>query len=252
MLVPRGGAWGERAAELVRARGGVPEIRPLISITQPENKLKLTSAVHRWNEGEYDWLAVTSANAVTAITEVGAIAHPMGRTAAVGPATAAQLREHGFLLTVQPAVSFTGADLAKSLLAVLGPEKQRIFFPASEIAGDDFERALRAAGHTVDRVVAYRTEATTPDPELAASIRGGDFDAILVTSGSVAKSLADVMATSPAEKLGARRIPRRTAIAAIGEPSATALREAGLRADVTARSHTIDGMLDALAVASNR
>lgn len=245
VLVPRGGEWGDRVCDAITERGGTARLRPLIALTPPRDAAPLSLAAADWNAGAYDWLAATSANAVTAIVAAGA--HPVagGRAAALGPATAAALEQRGFLVAARPGGVFTGAGLAGALLAALdGRESASILFPASEIAGEDFERAMRAHGHTVDRVAAYRTVAVPPDPGLASEIALGEINAILVTSGSVARALASLVAVSG--------IHDDTLVAAIGPPSARALTEVGIRIDVTASTHTSDGLLDALSHARTR
>ncbi|WP_024356488.1 uroporphyrinogen-III synthase [Leucobacter chironomi] len=241
ILVPRGGAAGERLAAEIRARGGLPVIAPLTTTAPPQHPAALAAAVESWNRGDYDWLVVTSANGAHAVVAAGA--RPgAGSVAAVGPATAEPLREHGFAVDVQPERDFSAVGLADALLAVLDrvdrpEEARRVLLPLSEIAGAELEHALAAAGHAPHRVTAYRTLPTPRDPRFEAEVRGGAVDAILVMSGSGAAETA-------------RRfdpLPESTRLVAIGGPTAQALAAHGLRADAVATRHTSDGLLDTLA-----
>lgn len=237
ILIPRGGAWGEGVADEIAARGGRSRIVPLLRIEEPENRAPLAAAVAEWNRGAFDWLVVTSANAVRALATAGA--ERSGRVAALGPGTALALREAGFDVALVPDDDFSGAGLARALRAALveAGRPSRVLLPVSEIAGDTIERALRHDGHEVRRVTAYRTLQAPPDAESAALVAAGGFDAILVTSGSAAAAIAEHLTP----------LPPATRLAAIGPPAAAALTSAGLRAHLVARTHTIPGLLDALA-----
>lgn len=244
ILVPRGGPPGEQLAAAIRTRGGLPVIVPLTTTVPPQDPAALAAAVERWNLGCYDWLVCTSANGVYAVVAAGA--RPgMRRVAAVGPATAEALREHGFEVAVQPDHDFSAVGLAEALLTVIGTADgsdaaQQMLLPLSEIAGTELEHALTAAGHAPHRVTAYRTLPTPRDARLES--RGRAVDAILVMSGSGAAETARRFAP----------LPPGTHLVAIGAPTARALAAHGLRADAVATRHTADGLLDTLAALLDR
>ncbi|MBK0417821.1 uroporphyrinogen-III synthase [Leucobacter sp. CSA1] len=242
ILVPRGGGAGARASASIRALGGVPLEAPLIEIVPPSEPGPLIAAAERWNLGEYDWLAVTSANGAAAAADAGARPRPDRRVAAVGPATAEALRARSFEVAAAPERDYSGSGLAAALLDVIGPASgrpSRILLPLSEIADDTLERALRDAGHCPERVTAYRTIPAPPATEAEAAVADGVVDAILVTSGSVAREVARRF---PA-------LPAAVVLAAIGEPTARALERCGIPAHVVADEHTVPGLLAALAAA---
>ena len=66
----------------------------------------------------------------------------------------------------------------------------RILALRSDIAKPVLTDGLRAAGHDVESVVAYRTVGVPIAAEIVADAAAGRFDAILVTSGSVANQIA--------------------------------------------------------------
>lgn len=234
VLVPRSGAAGERWADAIRRRGGEPVIVPLIATAPPADAAPLTAAVERWNRGDYDWMVVTSPRGAAAIAEAGARPRPDRGIAAVGPATADELRERGFDVDLVPEHDFSARGLAAALLGRLDTAAA-LLLPLSALADDTLADALRDAGHAAERVDAYRTVPAPADPSLEAAVTAG-IDAVLVSSGSVARELARRLAPAPA---AARLI-------AIGPPTARALAQHGLDADATADRHTVDGMLDAL------
>lgn len=237
ILVPRNGAWGDGVAQRIRARGGLPVVCPLVRIEYGAETDELREAVDAWNAGSFDWLVVTSANAVPAIVGAGIRVAPgraHQRVAAVGPATANALRDAGITVDLIPNDRFSADALAAALVDTLGNASARIFLPVSELAGTVIERSLREAGHHVERVTAYRTIAAAADQSV---FDPAEIDVVLVTSGSVAAPLADRLA-------GHHTLPL---LAAIGTPSADALTTTHLSADLISGVHTIDGLLDAIA-----
>ncbi|MGW9020968.1 uroporphyrinogen-III synthase [Leucobacter chromiiresistens] len=242
VLVTRGGAAGERDAEAVRVRGGLAVRSPLTLIAPPADPAPLAAAAAAWNRGEYDWLLVTSANAADAFAAVGARpphrSEPGApRVAAVGPATADALRAHGFDPDLAPAADYSAVGLAEALLALPGEAALRFLLPVSELADRTLESALERAGHRIDRVSAYRTQPAPRDAAVESRVRAGDIDVILVLSASGAREVARRFAPLPAE----------VQLAAIGAPTARALAEHGLAADVTADPHTVANLLDRVA-----
>lgn len=243
ILIPRGGDLGAALYEKVLDRGGVPTIAPLLETAPPSDPARFAGAVARWNAGDYDWLVVTSATTATALAAAGA--EPRGKVGAVGPVTAAAIQELGFRLHVMPGRDYSGRGLAESLLAALpdpeapGAHPARVLLPVSELADDTVERALRAAGHQVDRVAAYTTAMTDEIAGLRARVGVGDFDVVLATSSSAARAIAERLTP----------LPRAVRVAAIGDPTAQALAGLGLSTDIVAASSTTDGLLDAVSVA---
>lgn len=242
VLVTRGGAAGERDAEAVRVRGGLAVRSPLTLIAPPADPAPLAAAAAAWNRGEYDWLLVTSANAADAFAAVGARpphrSEPGApRVAAVGPATADALRAHGFDPDLAPAADYSAVGLAEALLALPAEVALRVLLPVSELADRTLESALERAGHRIDRVSAYRTQPAPRDAAVESRVRAGDIDVILVLSASGAREVARRFAPLPAE----------VQLAAIGAPTARALAEHGLAADVTADPHTVANLLDRVA-----
>ncbi|QIK63416.1 uroporphyrinogen-III synthase [Leucobacter viscericola] len=269
VLILRGGPWGDRVAAQVRDRGGEPIVYPLIEI-EPVDTPELRAAVERWRRGAYDWVVLTSANAVNAalavadgafesIADAGGAATPgsgsgsgagsRSRIAAVGPGTATAARAAGLGVDLMPEHDFSTDGLIAALDAELssGPsfEQQRILLPLSNLSDDRLQTWLATAGHLVDRVTAYETVQIEQDvrSRAACATALADSDLILVTSGSAARALAANLSAVDAA------VP--PTIAAIGEPTATALRDVGLAPQIVAGTQTIDGLLDAIVAQVN-
>ncbi|QIM17548.1 uroporphyrinogen-III synthase [Leucobacter coleopterorum] len=259
VMILRGGSWGERVSRQVRDRGGEPVVHPLIAVVPAETPA-LREAIGRWNRGTYDWVVLTSANAVEAILAVagacpgranalGAGSKTPTRIAVVGPGTATAARAVGLGVDVMPERDFSTEGLMVALGVELGAEataeRQRFLLPLSNLSDDRLQTWLEAAGHHVDRVTAYETVQVDQDARsrTAFATAVAESDVILVTSGSAARALAANL-----DAFDAAVLPT---IAAIGEPTAAALRGVGLIPQLVAGSQTIDGLLAAVAAQTN-
>lgn len=204
--------------------GAEASVVPLIAVAPLEDGGDLRRLVE---SGDHDWIVFTSANAVRA---VGSALRPVhARVAAVGPATADAVRALG----VEPAFvpdRFSAGEIADGLEPLAGT---RVLLPQSEIAERSFADGLRARGATVDAVDAYRTVAVEPTAAQRAQLDRAD--AILLASGSAARSLAAAAVRS-----------ERTLVVCIGPSTADAARAAGLAVDLVAEDATGQGMIRAL------
>lgn len=240
VVITRSAGKADAMAERLRALGAEPIVYPTIAYAPPEDLTLLEAALARLVEGYYDWLIVTSAQVASAIMQRGTfdIHHSSFNIAAVGPASAAACAE---LLGVTPSAvpeQFVGDALAAALGDLTG---RRVLLPNADIAKPTLERLLRAAGATVDRVVAYRT-VPAPDSgiDMAAMLARGQIDAVTFTSGSTARAFV--------QKLGPHglELARRAATACIGPATAEACRAIGLTPQVVADVFTEDGLIAAL------
>src|SRR5699024_8290408 len=180
VLVPRGGAWGTRVCDRLDAWGARGWVLPLIR-TELVRTEQLERAGHDLQYGRYDWVAQTSAAAVTALPpQVGA------RIAVVGPATARAVTEAGHTVAYQPA-EFS----ARGMLDSWHPTG-KVLLLQSDLAAPTLADGLREQGTAVTDVIAYRTLPADVPAEQAARLRSGAADAALITSGSVARALADL------------------------------------------------------------
>lgn len=155
----------------------------------------------------YDWLLVTSANGARELARRGVVAN---RIAAIGPATADALQEHGLRVDVV-AETHSQEGLRDAL-----PAGASLLLAAAEGARRDVLDA--------DFLPLYRTvELTPPAP---------DGDVALLTSASNARALAATGARLP--------------VVAIGPQTAAAARAVGLDVVAVAHPHTLDGLIEAL------
>ena len=220
----------DQAADLVdtlAATGATPVAIPAIRILPPADERAIGAALG----GAWDWVVFTSVNGVAAAPPA-ALAQIRSKVAAIGPATAEALRLRGVEVAFVPS-AYTTLALAHELPGPPG----RVLLLRAEIAGGDLEQVLGERGFRVERVDAYRTEATDPGPLTAALDEG--VDGVALTSASIAEAFA-AAAGSPPDTHGA-------AVFSIGPATSAACRRLGLSVAAEASPHTIPGLVGAIA-----
>jgi uroporphyrinogen-III synthase len=221
----------------VRALGGEPVLAAAIAIVPPQTWTVVDAALRRIET--YDAIAFTSVNAVHALTEradvigVSRDAIRSRRLAAVGPTTAAAVSGALRAPDVVP-TTHTAESLARDLTGV---ENSRVFFPCGDLAVDALPSGLRQRGAFVDEVVVYRTVPGEDVAVIVAALRAGAVDALLFTSASAVRFVADAVGVWPGG----------TVTACIGPTTADAARAAGFEPDVVAESASQNDLLDGVA-----
>lgn len=217
-------------ALLLAAEGATVVHVPLIGVEQPADGGAALQA-HLAELDTFDWLVVTSPAGAERVVDAVAGA-PHLRLAAVGTATARVVRDATGRDVLTPTHQLAAA-LADDLLAAAGTPPQRFLLAFAEQASDVIETALRAAGHDVVRVTAYRTAQQSADP--AVLERG---DAVLLASGSAVRSWVD--------SVGLAAPPL---VVAIGPTTASVADDLGLKLSAVAADHSLTGLVEALCIA---
>lgn len=208
---------------------------PTIAIEPPEDTGALDDALALVGTGRFDVVAFTSVNGVEGL--LGRAAEPAralrgARVAAVGSRTADALEGLGISVDLVPD-SYTGESLAEAL----GPGPGRVLLPRAEVVPPTMSETLRRNGWEPTEVVAYRTVPAEPTGPDADAVRSGVFDVATFTSASTVEGF---VSTFGAAVLGGK------AVACIGPVTAAAAETAGLKVDVVAEPHTVEGLVDAL------
>ncbi|MGH9226744.1 MAG: uroporphyrinogen-III C-methyltransferase [Acidimicrobiales bacterium] len=182
--------------------------------------------------GSYDWLVLTSPNAVDRFFAHLRDARALGdaKVAAIGPGTAAALAARGVVTDLQPETS-----VAESLVEALGRGPGQVLLPQAAAARPVVADGLRANGWTVTAVEAYGTRPITPPPDLLAA--AAKADAIAFTSSSTVENYVAAA--------GVDAVP--PAVVCIGPITADTARRLGLTVTATAEQHDLDGLVSALA-----
>jgi len=199
---------------------------------------------------EYDWVAFTSARAVDPVCGHRAWSAwpwptaPRPRIAAVGPMTAAALRNRGLGVALLPNEPGARA-LADALIAWHGGSMARraVLWPRSDIARPDLADALQAAGADLVAPVVYCTRPNVPAnaADVLRAIEAGKTDCVAFLSPSAAVNLAALM---PGGTLAL--LARSTLVASVGPSTSAALASLGAPAAIEAPARTAGDLAAAL------
>ena len=243
VLVTRATHQAGKLSEGLRALGAEPVEVPVLEIQPPVSLVQMDAALRQLDR--FDWLILTSANTVRALSE-RAVALGCGWTqpaclkvAAVGEATAAAARKAGFEVAFVPE-----SYVAEGLVAGLAGKAagQRIVLARAAVARDVIPDALRAAGAEVDVVDAYRNAMPEAAPELLRRAVAEGMDAATFTSSSSATHLAEA-----AERAGIRWPLAAVPAVSIGPITSQTLRALGWEPAVEANPYDIPGLIAAVA-----
>jgi uroporphyrinogen-III synthase len=240
IVVTRADHQAEELVDFLTAAGATVERLPLLALLPPEDPAALAAAAR--NLGSYRWVVFTSANAVRALFGAMHDRWPNGvAVAAIGDATDAALCAEA----VRPDVVAEDSN-AEGLLAELVPRLrhqpgERILLPQAADARPILAEGLRAAGHDVDTVIAYRKTVPPDARERAATIFGdGPLGWVTFTSPSIARSFAGLFEPRWSER-------RRTLRAAsIGPVTSEALRTLGVPPAAEASKASDEAMVAAI------
>ena len=251
VLVTRSRTQASRMCELLEDAGAIAVELPAIAITPPEDFAPLDDAVARLPE--YGWVIFASVNAVDSVFErlelMGKDARAFGaaRVGAIGPATAAALGRRGIRPDFTPSRSVSSAALEE--LAAYDWSGVPVLLPAADIGRDELADGLSRMDAEVKRVTAYRT-ITPPDAaQRARDAFAEGIDIVTFTSSSTVRNLLALLDTPPSPPEGGNTrggTLSGSLIACIGPVTAGTARELGLRVDIEADEHTVEGLAQSL------
>ena len=188
----------------------------------------------------YDWLIFTSQNAIAIFWEQllgeakDARALAGLKVAAIGPATAGALLEHGITVDVIPD-RFVAEGLLEMMRARDDVAGKKVLYVTAEGARDVLQQGLKEIGADVTLIEAYHSIVDGEGAEkLARAIEAGRVDLVTFTSGSAVRGYIDAVGEELAVQVPA---------ASIGAQTSEALREAGIEVRVEAKEATLDGLV---------
>lgn len=172
------------------------------------------------------------------IQQPGSI-HGATRLAVVGQSTAEWVNSH---CALKPAL--VGAGSAAKLLEVFPTPPTTptvatptICLPQSQLATPTLAQGLSQLGWQVDAVATYTTAPLTQLPaHLKTQWQAGAWDAVVVTAGSSAQALLQLLGPPP----------EKTTVVSIGQSTTARCRELGLRVDATAATPRAEHITQAI------
>jgi uroporphyrinogen III methyltransferase/synthase len=227
-------------SDKLRALGAHVIELPTIRIEPPSDLREFAELVQ--DAHIYDWIVFTSANGVDAFFDIFFKlyddAREVGgaRIAAIGPATAQRVKDFHLHVDLQPE-EFVAEAVGREFKKQGSIENLRILLVRAEKARDVLPKELSASGAIVDEAFAYQTVPETGDTSGARRqlVRDG-ADLITFTSSSTVENFL---------ALGLPW-PRGMRIASIGPITSNTVRDHGLKVDVEAHRHDIDGLVEAI------
>ena len=232
------------SARLAELGADVLEV-PTIKLVNPTEKDAIVDCLLELNS--YDWLVFTSANGVTSffdiffrrfqdLRDIGG-----ARIAAVGPATAAKLRELHLQVDLQPE-KFTAKDVAAAFKKYQDIENVKMCLLRAEVANKELPQALQEEGAIVDDIAIYKTVSEMEDPTGAGErLLADGADWVTFTSSSTVEhfharfDLPKLLKKFPGLKL-----------ASIGPETSKTIVALGLKPAFEAKEHTTEGLFAGL------
>jgi len=199
---------------------------------------------------KYDWIIFTSAYGVEFfMRRVKACAsqeqlQSMPKVCAVGPATAAAVKEFGLEVVLIPG-QYVGEGVLEALADYYGGIRNLagldVLLPRAQVAREFLPKALAEAGVHVDVVPCYRTVQAEIDPDSLGKLRDVKPDLLVFTSSSTVNNFMGILGADAGRKMLAESV-----VAVIGPITAGTAAAFGRRADIVPKENTISSLLEAV------
>jgi uroporphyrinogen-III synthase len=244
VVVTRAEEQSGALVQALRKKGAVPVLAPMVAFGTPDDPAAVDEVLR--GMGRYDWVLLTSQNALRALQERSEIlgvalvqAMRASKIAAVGPATTESARNAG-LSVEYVAERHMGSALVEELAGKI--KGKSVLLPRSDRANPELVQKLERLGARVKEIIAYRTvrPAEQALAKAGAMLRDG-AEAVLFFSPSAVHQLQEILGNEKFLELS-----RAALFAAIGPVTEQALRKAKVERVRTAEDTTVDAVLEVL------
>ena len=241
VLITRSRTQGSRLRVLLEELGAQPLELPAIEVAPLEDYSKLDAALARL--ADFRWVIFASVNGVDAIfdrlEQQRGDARALGnaQVAAIGPATADALARRGIRADFMPSRSVSETVLDE--LSGLDWAGVPVLLPGADIGRDELARGLSRLGAKVEQITVYRTVKPQNAGSRARAMLEPGVDVVTFTSSSTVRNLLGMLD-------GDRAALQTCLFACIGPVTASTARELGLRVDLVAAEHTVEGLVNTL------
>jgi uroporphyrinogen III methyltransferase/synthase len=244
IVVTRASAQAQRFASLLSAAGASVLETPTIAIEAPASWAPLDAALDA--AASFRWLIFTSVNGVIMVDRrLGMRRLPWSgfaraRVAAIGPATAEALAEHGLRVEIVPR-EYRAEGLVERLRGEVVPG-DRVLLPRAAQTRDLLVKDLTRLGAAVIEVAAYTTRRVgTSGAALRHALSAGAVDVVTFTSSSTARNFAELFTEDERRAW----FPALT-VASIGPITAGTAAEYGLTTRIMPGEYTIPALARAI------
>lgn len=246
VLVTRSAGQSSQFSQLLQAAGMTVLEMPALAIRPPSSWQPLDDAIAQLKT--YDWLILTSANAVTYFFQRLRVIGKPGdlqtvKLAVVGKKTAKVLQQHGFQADLIPPDFVADALVAAFPTSVSGLQ---LLFPRVESGGREvLVKEMTAAGATVTEVPAYESGCPqVPDAAAIAALKAGQIRVVTFASSKTVRCACQLLQQGLGERW--QDALRAVAIASIGPKTSDTCRELLGRVDIEATEYTLEGLTQAI------
>jgi len=228
--------------------GGEVLPAPVIEVKEIADKRSFDAALASLRE--YSWIIFTSSYGAAfflrrlAQLNISRDLCNLPKICAIGPATAATLRESGLGVELIPD-EFVSEGVLKSLAQYYGGLQhlagRRVLLPRAREARDVLPDALSAAGAQVDVVPCYQTVPAKLEENVERRVQTHSPDLLVFTSSSTVRNLMTALGC----ELGTKILLEAT-VAVIGPVTAGTVESLGKRVDIIPRENTVASLVDAI------
>ena len=245
MLITRAQKQANSLANLLQKHGAEVVEVPFIEMIPPDSWAELDESLR--HAIDYDWLILTSVNGVAAFFEraghlgvtIDELQHL--KIAAIGPATADAISDHGLVVDVVPDL-YVAERVVHALRRKVQPG-ERVLIVRAKVARDVIPQELARMGAKVDVREAYQTIIPEGAREKLAAVLTGSSppDVITFTSSSTVENMMQIVVGADIARhlVGIR-------FAAIGPVTAATLKSYGLPVHIEAEEYTMPGLVRAI------
>jgi uroporphyrinogen III methyltransferase/synthase len=236
----------EQAGDLARRLeelGAFISIWSVVRIGEPDEWKPVDQAL--MNVHTYNWLVFTSANGVHALVrrlrEIGRDLRALGslKLAAIGPQTAASLREYHLEPDVVPP-SFRSESLADELREKVAG--QRVLLARAD-RGRELLRDELSKLADVDQIAVYsQSDTVDAPPQILSSLEKGEIDYVALTSSNIARSFLGAISEESRQRI----LSGETKLVSISPITSQTIRSMGAPVAGEAADYTSQGIIDAL------
>ncbi|MDP7090912.1 MAG: uroporphyrinogen-III C-methyltransferase [Dehalococcoidia bacterium] len=241
VLVTRARSQASRLVKQLEELGAEVLEYPTIEIIPVRDPAPLDEALK--NIDKYDWMMLTSSNAVRGIAArmkaIGINSRSLSylKFGVNGPSTARALAEIGINADAIPTKYLASAMI--ELLKSDGITPKNVLFPRSEIGSETLAKGLRKLGSNVDEVIAYSTESPNNTGSLARKAYEEGIDFTTFTSSSTVRNLVDLLG-------GSSDLINTSKTVIIGPITAETAIELSVNNDIQAEEQSIAGIVKAI------
>jgi uroporphyrinogen III methyltransferase/synthase len=241
ILVTRARSQASKLVKQLEDLGAEVLEYPTIEIVPVRDPEPLDNALR--NLTKYDWIMLTSSNAVRGIADrmkaIGVDSRVLAhlKFGVSGPSIARALAEIGITPDAMPDQYLASAMV--DLLKAEGNTPSSVLFPRSEIGRETLTNGLKELGSNVDEVIAYSTESPNDTGELARAAYEEGIDFTTFTSSSTVRNLVDLLGGSP-------DLINTSKTAIIGPITGDTAAELGVNIDIQSEEQSIAGIVKAI------